>query len=84
MSKRKLTIYKNGAVGRLENRRLSIEHKSEDDTVNLMFQFATKDFEQPACRHFAVRGIRQTELRLTAEAMDAMCTAWFKYKQKNG
>lgn len=82
MAKRsRLETYKDGFVARFHNRRIFMLQESETNSVNIRFDYATEDFEEPACLHTANRGIRTTEIKLSEEAMERLMIAWIEYKR---
>lgn len=82
MAKRsRLETYKDGFVARFHNRRISMVQESETKSVNIRMDYATEDFEKPACLHTANRGIRTTEIKLSEEAMERLMIAWIEYKR---
>ena len=82
MAKRsRLVTYADGFEARFHNRRISMIQENETKSVNIRFDYATEDFEEPACLHTANRGIRTTQIKLSEEAMERLMIAWIEYKR---
>ena len=68
---------------RLENKK--IQFQKEDDKVVIRFNiFDEENAEKPACSHKVIKGkVRQTDLCLSIEAMDALVFLWRKSRNNN-
>ena len=79
MKRNKLDTFKNGIVVRMHNRKMTAL-KDEDGKVTIEFLNATEKPEEVSCSHRVVRGVRVTNIALSDEAMDALCSSWIRYK----
>ena len=80
MKKNSVVYYKDGAVVRLHNRRISF--KEINKKIIIKFDFADTEAEKPACSHICYKGkIRETFLALNTEAMKALVFAFINYKK---
>jgi len=79
MKETSATIYANGAVIRLHNRRMAFGES--DGITELKFVFADSTPDIPACAHFCIRGkVRETYIKMSTEAMEALVSAYVRYK----
>jgi len=77
--KQGITFYKDGAVVRIKNKRISFI-EDEESTI-LVFRFADENSHKPACHHLDIKGkVRHTELRLSNEAMELLVRSYTKHK----
>ena len=76
-----MKIYADGASVRLHNKR--IVFAEEDGKTLINFRFADENADKPACRHLCHKGrVRDTSLKVSTEAMDALMVAYVRYKRK--
>lgn len=79
--KRTVSIYQDGAVVRLNNKRITFVEK--DGKIAIQFKFATTNAEKPASAQVCHRGkVRETLIKLSDEAMDGLMYAYQEYKRK--
>jgi hypothetical protein len=78
--KKGITIYKDGAVIRLHNKRISF--KEEDGKTKINFWIAgDSEPDKPACAHKCHKGkVRETGITLSDEGMQCLVYAYLNYK----
>jgi len=76
----KRELYKNGAIVRIKNKRISF--KETGNGVFVCFEFATKENNDlPTCSCKVIKNrLRITHIKLTHEAMQELAMAYLKYQ----
>lgn len=75
-----INLYRNGAIIKLENRRVEFEEKK--DGFELVFK-TMKNIEKPSCITTTVKGkIKETVIGISKEAMELLFFAYQKYQDK--
>jgi hypothetical protein len=85
MRKSNTTVYKNGAIVRLRNRRIVIQEDNDKGEVLLVFSNVDDKPEIPSVYHRVIRGkIRESGLKISIEAMESMIEAYINYRRDRG
>lgn len=80
MKNKTIKLYTDGATVRLHNRRISF--KQDEKSIMIKFSFAEADAYRSACSHDCHRGkVRETNIKMTNEAMEALVLAFMNYKR---
>ncbi len=81
MQENKASIYLDGAMIKLHNKRVSFKEKG--DIIALNFKIVANDATEPACYHTSYRGkVRSTTICLSNEAMEALVWLYLHYKNE--
>ena len=77
----KITLYNDGAVARLHNKKIAF--KEADGKVMINFRFADKDANIPACQHICYRGkVRETFIQMSKDAMETLVMAYLEQQRQ--
>lgn len=73
-----LTIYDNGTLAELPNKKISIEDCK--GAIVIEIKNVGKEFSQPCVLHDFEEGVRTTTIKLSEETMNVLVQSYIEYK----